>query len=180
MLYLDSTLVGEAYARLRAAGGDTDVLVLGVGDAQMGDEGAGIHVVRHLVREPPIPGVRLLDGGIAGAHLLPELDGVRALLIVTAVRDRQPAGAVTYSQPQRADDLPCEPTPSREGLAEFFSAALLLGRLPATHLYSISISGPCLRGSPLSVRIAEAVVVASCTMHGHAARLASPGHGVLP
>ncbi len=176
MLYLDSTHVGAAYSRLRAEG--DGVLVLGVGDPHFGDEGAGLHVVRRLEHEPRIPGVRLLEGGIAGAHLLPELDHVAVLLIVTAARDGRAAGTVTYSRPKIPDDLPGEPSASRDGLAEFFSAALLLDRLPRTHLYAISIGGPAIPGRSLSTAVAEAVAVASCTVHGHAGRLAA--HHALP
>ena len=39
------------------------LLVLGVGNLLMGDEGVGIHVLRTLERAAAIPGVRLLDGG---------------------------------------------------------------------------------------------------------------------
>ena len=36
------------------------VLVLGVGNLLMGDEGVGVHILRQLEHEPSLPGVRLL------------------------------------------------------------------------------------------------------------------------
>jgi hydrogenase maturation protease len=171
MLYLDSTLVGEAYARLRPASGNGDVLVLGLGDVHMSDEGLGVHVVHQLEREISLPNVHLCDGGFGGAQLLPELEGLRALLVVCSVCDGLPAGTISYTQPQQTDELPPGPGTALAGLKELVAAAQLLGRLPPVHLYAVSITRPCHVGKKLSPPIAAAMAVAACTVHGHAARL---------
>lgn len=174
MPYLDSTLVGEAYARLRPPHGDS-VLVLGIGDAAMGDDGVGIHIVRQLEREPRIPRVRLLAGGLSGAALLPDLDGARAVIVVAGIADGRVAGMISYSQPQRADDLPPGTGRAMEGVRELVAAAALLGRLPPAHLYTVSVAGAPQERHRLSSPVAAAMAVVACTVHGHALRLATTG-----
>ena len=45
---------------------DAPILILAVGNLLMGDEGVGVHALRALECEVPVPGARLLDGGVAG------------------------------------------------------------------------------------------------------------------
>lgn len=73
------------------------VLVLGVGNVLMGDDGLGPMVAAALRREPGLlpAGTLVLDGGTQGLMLLPLLDGHRALLVVDAVDMGPWAGAVT-------------------------------------------------------------------------------------
>jgi hydrogenase maturation protease len=63
-----------------------DVLVAGVGNIFLGDDGFGPEVVRHLgaPEQPPLPEpVRLVDYGIRGLHLSYDLlEGYTALIIV--------------------------------------------------------------------------------------------------
>jgi hydrogenase maturation protease len=66
-----------------------DVLVAGVGNIFLGDDGFGPEVVRHLgaPEQPPLPEpVRLVDYGIRGLHLSYDLlAGYSALIIVDAM-----------------------------------------------------------------------------------------------
>lgn len=62
------------------------VLVLGIGNVLMNDDGFGIRVVERLQRDYRFPGnVTVLDGGTLGLDLLPRLEAVDRLLIVDAV-----------------------------------------------------------------------------------------------
>jgi hydrogenase maturation protease len=139
MLLIDSTLVGEPFASSPAPATGAHVLVLGIGNVLMGDEGVGVHVLRALELEPAIPGVRLLDGGTGGVNLLAEFDGASAILLVDATYDGHDAGTVTYLEPQRVADLPRGLGAHDFGLKDLFAAAALLGRLPPLHLYTISV-----------------------------------------
>jgi hydrogenase maturation protease len=66
-----------------------DVLVAGIGNIFLGDDGFGPEVVRHLgaPEQPPLPDpVRLVDYGIRGLHLSYDLlEGYSALIIVDAM-----------------------------------------------------------------------------------------------
>jgi len=72
------------------------VLVAGVGNVFLSDDGFGVAVVEHLQREGGLPaGVELVDTGIRGMHLAYQLlDGYRALVIVDVTRRGGEPGAL--------------------------------------------------------------------------------------
>ncbi|HIJ63044.1 MAG TPA: HyaD/HybD family hydrogenase maturation endopeptidase [Rhodospirillaceae bacterium] len=71
------------------------IVVLGVGNVLMSDEGVGVHAVERLQSRFRIPDeVELVDGGTTGMELLPMLHGADQLIIVDAVRVGQPPGSV--------------------------------------------------------------------------------------
>ncbi len=62
-----------------------EVLVLGLGNPRLADDGIGVHVVRHLARDPETPpGLRALDAGTFGFRLLSKLTKAQAVLMVDA------------------------------------------------------------------------------------------------
>lgn len=62
------------------------VLVLGIGNILMSDDGIGVRVVQNLAAKYRFPKkVTLLDGGTLGLDLLPRLEGIERLLVVDAV-----------------------------------------------------------------------------------------------
>ncbi|MFI9628998.1 hydrogenase maturation protease [Streptomyces sp. NPDC052042] len=75
------------------------VLVAGVGNLFLGDDGFGPEVVRRLAADPgePLPdGVRIVDYGIRGMHLAYDLlDGYDALVLVDACPGGGPPGKLT-------------------------------------------------------------------------------------
>lgn len=172
---IDSTLVGEANsAAPQGAAGDR-VLVLGVGNLLMGDEGVGIHILRLLEHERPVTGVRLLDGGTGGVNLLTEFDGADDIVLIDATRDGQPAGTITFLQPEFVGDLPRGLGAHDFGLKDLFAAAALLGRLPRIHLHTISVEEVRPMCTELSPAVAAAVPEVVHTVRALAARLAAPG-----
>ena len=63
------------------------VLVLGIGNVLMGDEGVGVHVVRHLERTRLPANVQCLDGGTGSFHLLePMQQALRVILLLQVIR----------------------------------------------------------------------------------------------
>lgn len=62
-----------------------DMLVLGIGNPLLGDDGLGVEVVRRLSKRKGPPFVEFLDGGTAGLYLLPHLEGRSHVLIVDAI-----------------------------------------------------------------------------------------------
>lgn len=167
---LDSALVGEAAATPRPAA-PAAVLVLGVGNILMGDEGVGVHVIRRLEREPAATGVRLLDGGTGGVNLLGEFDGVRAILLLDATRDGQAPGSITYLRPERVGDLPRGLGAHDFGLKDLFAAGALLGTLPELHLYTVSVGRIEPMCTTLSPPVAAALPALVAAASAHAAKL---------
>lgn len=149
---LDNALVGTAAGPpAPAADIAPELLVLGVGNVLMGDEGVGIHVLRALENDPPGAGVRLLDGGTGGINLLLELDGYTDIILVDATLDGQPAGTVTRLKPRHVGELPRGLGAHDFGLKDLFAVAALLNRSPSLHLFTVSVETVrpmCLELSP--------------------------------
>lgn len=71
------------------------VVVLGIGNTILSDEGVGVHAaeaLRALYTLPP--GVEVIDGGTAGMELLEALSCVDLLLVLDAVQARRTPGSV--------------------------------------------------------------------------------------
>lgn len=140
MLLLDLTLVGEAHAVSRPTVADLSILILGVGNVLMGDEGVGVHAIRRLESEPEIPGFRLLDGGTGGVNLLAEFDHITSIILIDATRDGRPDGTIACLHPERFGDSPRGLGAHDFGLKDLFAATALIGRSPDLHLYTVSVS----------------------------------------
>ena len=71
------------------------VLVAGIGNIFLGDDGFGVEVAQRLRHRPPRDDVRVEDFGIRGVHLAYELlDGYEALVLVDAMPMGERAGTV--------------------------------------------------------------------------------------
>lgn len=75
------------------------ILVAGIGNIFLGDDGFGSEVVRHVPVQQDDSGVRVVDYGIGGMHLAYELlDDWDALVLVDAVANRGSPGALHIFQ----------------------------------------------------------------------------------
>ena len=125
---LDNTLVANPRpARPRIPTDFARVLVLGVGNLLMGDEGVGVHVMRLLEQESPPEGVRVLDGGTGGINLLLEFERVSDIVLIDATRDGQRPAASPYLQPRTAGELPRGLGAHDFGLKDLFAVSALSG-----------------------------------------------------
>ena len=59
------------------------ILVMGIGNLLMGDDGVGCHAIAALQRDPP-PGADLIDAGTAVINFLPEIERASAVLFIDA------------------------------------------------------------------------------------------------
>ena len=77
------------------------VLVAGVGNIFLGDDGFGSEVARRLAAQPLPAGVKVEDYGIRGVHLAYELlDGYDGVVLVDAVGNGDPPGTITVFEPE--------------------------------------------------------------------------------
>lgn len=113
------------------------------GNVLRADDGVGPAVAAALLTEPLPTGVRVLEVGIGGIHLVQELlDGVDVLLVVDAVDLGRPAGTVLVQRPDVLDVSTLSVDRRRDELADMHLAtparalmvALGLGVLPAVTL----------------------------------------------
>ncbi len=78
-----------------------DILVLGIGNPLLGDDGLGVQVVRKLRTLDSLPPAELLDGGTAGLYLLPHLEGRSHILVVDAVDFGGTPGQIVRLRPSQ-------------------------------------------------------------------------------
>jgi hydrogenase maturation protease len=76
------------------------ILILGVGNLLLGDEGVGIHAVRRLGERPVPPRVDRLDGGTAGVDLLGLMEGYEKVVIIDAVDAGEEPGTIFRFTPE--------------------------------------------------------------------------------
>jgi len=107
------------------------VLVLGIGNLFMGDDGIGARIHRLQQEQLRMPGVRVVDGGTIGLGLLGLLDGVERLIIVDAVKCGSTPGTIVRlagEQVQRC--IKTKLSVAEAGLSDLLAAAEPSGRLP--------------------------------------------------
>jgi hydrogenase maturation protease len=115
------------------------IVVLGVGNTLMQDDGIGVWVVQALVETYDLPSnVRVVDGGVAGLRCLPEFEGAAHLLIIDAVSGKGPPGSIYRLTPE---DLSARQGPFHSahevGIAELISIARMLGKLPTVWILGV-------------------------------------------
>ena len=71
-----------------------NVLILGIGNLLLSDEGIGVHAVRCLADQELPPGVEVLDGGTSGADLVDHLDGRTKVIVIDAASGDGPPGTI--------------------------------------------------------------------------------------
>ena len=133
------------------------VLVLGVGNILLRDEGVGVHAVRRLECMEVPDGVDLLDGGTGGFQLLSVFDDYEHLVIIDAVLDRDAPGTVRVRKPRFASDFPRVLSAHDIGLRDLIESASLLGPLPAMTLITVSVALDQSMGTELSPAVEAAL-----------------------
>lgn len=111
---------------------DVDVLVLGIGNLVMSDDGVGVRVVQKLQRSYQFPeNVEVLDGGTLGLDLLPKLEGVEHLIVVDAVETGQePGTCVRLTGEELPIALETKVSPHQMGLKDLLAVSQLMGHSP--------------------------------------------------
>ena len=137
------------------------VLVLGIGNLLMGDEGVGVAVVRDLERRPLPAAVTVVDGGTGGFHLLSYLTDYNPVVMIDATMDGQPPGTVSLLEPRYASDFPRSLTAHDIGLRDLVASAAMLGKLPKVYLITVSIDDMQPMETTLSAAVAAAVPAAA-------------------
>jgi hydrogenase maturation protease len=109
-----------------------EILVLGLGNIILRDEGLGVRAVERLRERFALPeAVDALDGGTLGLHLLPYLAGVRALLIVDALLAAGPPGTLARLEGEAIPRALAHKVSMHQfGLAELLALAATEGALP--------------------------------------------------
>ena len=147
------------------------ILVAGIGNIFLGDDGFGPEVMRHVAGQSLHPDVHAVDYGIRGMHLAYDLlEHWRALVLVDAVPDRGAPGTVHVFE---ADHQTLSPTAGLEAhsidpAAVFATLRTLGGSPPQTIVIGcevantdegIGLSAPVMAAVPLAVTAINEVLV---------------------
>ena len=164
--------------------GSCPILIAGVGNLLLSDDGVGVHAVQELARNP-IPGVEMLDLGTAVLHALPFLETAERVLVIDAARGCQPPGTLYLFQADGSSEAKAFSSLHALGLRE--AARLLnsdrpapsitvLGIEPASLAYGLELSPAVRQALPRVVDLARATVTewSRCL----SLKTSSPWHGM--
>ena len=118
--------------------GPMRVLVMGVGNTLLQDDGIGVHVTESLragyAGEPPCldPELDLIDGGTIGLSLLPDIEDAAAVIVVDASEIGEAPGTLRIFRDREIDQQLSgkRRTVHEVALADLFAAAAIRGRSP--------------------------------------------------
>jgi len=115
------------------------VLVMGVGNYLMGDEGIGVHIIQEMAKRERPEYVDILDGGTGGFLLLSCFQVYPTIIFVDATMDGKPEGTISLIRPKFASDFPSALSVHDVGLKDMIEAVYLMDKVPDIHLFTVSI-----------------------------------------
>ncbi len=134
----------------------SSLLVLGVGNYLMGDEGVGVHLIQEMASMDLPAEVDILDGGTGGFLLLSCFEAYGKIIFVDATMDGKPSGTVSLLRPKFAADFPSALSVHDVGLKDMIEAVYLMDSQPELFLVTISVSGV----TPMTVDLSPEVEAA--------------------
>jgi hydrogenase maturation protease len=129
------------------------ILILGIGNILLGDEGVGVHVIRELEKKSFPEHVNLLDGGTGGFHLLSIFEEYKKIILIDATLDGNKPGTVNLLKPKFSKDFPKTLSSHDIGLKDLVESSALLGFMPEVSLITISI----IDNQPIKMELSEVV-----------------------
>jgi hydrogenase maturation protease len=145
---------------------NADLLILGVGNLLMSDDGIGVHAAQELARHPPA-GVCVVDAGTDFLSALSFMEGARRVLILDAVQGRGAPGTIhRLAQAEilpRPDGSPAHTTSVLEARRLWPPGAAwpeitVLGVEPFRLEYSMKLSAPVAQALPRLVALAREII----------------------
>ena len=115
------------------------ILILGLGNVLMGDEGIGVSCIEYLRKRELPEGIDLMDGGTGGFHLLSLFGKYSRMILIDATIGSGNPGEVRVIRPRFASDFPRSLTSHDIGLRDLVQSAELLDELPYIHLITVTI-----------------------------------------
>jgi hydrogenase maturation protease len=163
------------------------VLVAGVGNIFLGDDGFGVEVANRLAGVPMPEDVRVADFGIRGVHLAYELlEGYDALVLIDALAMAEAPGTVAVIEPEMAVLTPpgADVAPAMDahsmnpgvvlgmlaGLGGTVDVIRVVGCEPATLEDGIGLSAPVAAAVDDAVTVVKQLVDEICGTAGKGAR----------
>lgn len=129
------------------------ILVLGIGNYLMGDEGVGVQLIQKMNNLELPSYVDILDGGTGGFLLLSCIEAYGHIIFVDATMDGKKPGAISLIKPKFASDFPSALSVHDVGLKDMIEAVYLMDTHPEIQLVTISIE----QMKPMTIELSEEV-----------------------
>lgn len=129
------------------------ILILGVGNYLMGDEGVGVHLIQEMAKMELPDYVDILDGGTGGFLLLNCFEAYKTVIFIDATMDGRDAGTISLIRPKFAADFPTALSVHDVGLKDMIEAVYLMETKPDIHLFTISVK----EVTPMTIQLSEQV-----------------------
>ena len=133
------------------------ILILGVGNYLMGDEGVGVHLIQEMAKLNLPEYLDILDGGTGGFLLLSCIEAYGHVIFVDATMDGKKNGTTSVIKPKYASDFPSALSVHDVGLKDMIEAVYLLDDRPEIQLVTVSISEMKPMSLELSNEVAQAI-----------------------
>jgi len=151
-----------------------NVLIGGIGNVLLGDDGVGPYVVKILESAYAFDeSAEIADLGTPALDLTHQIVGLEALILVDSVASNDPAGTlVLYRREEILREIPAQRLdPHSPALSECLMTAAMLGAMP-THVLLVGVAGKCYEpGYPLSPAVRQSVGSAIDAVLGELQRL---------
>jgi hydrogenase maturation protease len=149
------------------------ILVLGVGNTLMRDDGVGVRLMEALSAvEPVLRGVEYLDAGTLSFLLLPRIEDCAALLVLDAAHLESHPGAIRCLEGTAMDEFlrTARCSVHEVGVRDLLDVARLTGRLPERRAFigmqPLETGWGELLSTPVTAALAEAVSAARAVLSG--------------
>ena len=107
------------------------MLILGVGNLLLRDEGVGVHIVQALSEEELPEDVEVVDAGTSALDVLTCIEPVEKMIVVDAVRGGSAPGTIYRFTPEEVQvESGVEASLHEIGLMDALNAAKMLGNAP--------------------------------------------------
>ncbi|MGB4773235.1 MAG: HyaD/HybD family hydrogenase maturation endopeptidase [Chitinophagaceae bacterium] len=116
------------------------ILIMGIGNYLMADEGVGVHAAEQLQQLNWPENVSVLDGGTGGFHLLEYFETHDHVILIDATLDGREPGTIRKIKPRFAKDFPPAMSTHDIGLKDMVSALQFMDKMPVIDLYVVSIA----------------------------------------
>lgn len=116
------------------------ILVLGLGNILLNDEGIGVRVVEEMEKLSLPDNVDLLDGGTGGFVLLSLFHEYNTMIIIDAALTDDKPGSIKVLEPKFSSDFPKSMSTHELGMKDMIESAMLLEKVPQLFLVAVSIS----------------------------------------
>lgn len=133
------------------------ILILGVGNYLMGDEGVGVHLIQEMAKMDLPEYLDILDGGTGGFLLLSCFEAYKTVIFVDATMDGKAEGTISLIRPKFASDFPSALSVHDVGLKDMIEAVYLMDSKPKIPLFTISIKEMVPMTIELSSSVKEAI-----------------------